>query len=145
MASRKQIIFLLILAYCYTILLYWLSRPDAHSQVAGATATVDVTVTLSHCQNGLIEDGEDCEPSVAITKSCQDFDPHKSGQIKCRDNCLYDFSGCLPQGSIKTNSDSSKAVVSQTASRQNIPILFPVILSIVLVLIFLKLFFSWSR
>ncbi|MFT4304321.1 MAG: hypothetical protein ACMXYG_07175 [Candidatus Woesearchaeota archaeon] len=46
------------------------------------------------CNDGILDAGEQCEPSLPITVSCSQFGDFKYGEITCNSECRYDLSGC---------------------------------------------------
>ena len=45
------------------------------------------------CGNGVIDEGEDCEPYINFNKSCTELG-FTSGSVGCNEDCTFDISTC---------------------------------------------------
>jgi hypothetical protein len=48
------------------------------------------------CPNGVLEPGEDCEPSLSLDAECSDIGPFAGGSLGCSALCEFETSACMP-------------------------------------------------
>ncbi len=60
-----------------------------------AATTIDTTVRLSVCGDGVIEGPEDCESANLNSQSCTSIG-YASGSLTCDTACSFDTSNCIP-------------------------------------------------
>jgi subtilisin family serine protease len=49
------------------------------------------------CPNGVLDEGEDCEPTLPIGETCETYlGAGWSGDLLCTESCTFDISNCIP-------------------------------------------------
>jgi hypothetical protein len=98
--------------YLLTILIAAFFLAGVRHVSAQASSTVNATVKISICGNGIIEGGEDCEGPNLNSKTCSSLG-HSGGSLKCDISCSYDATGCATASQASSNTNSSNSVDSQ--------------------------------
>lgn len=78
-----------ILVFFFVCILF--SSSNIYAQTP--STTVDVSLKLSLCGDGVVEGSEDCEMNQNISKSCIDYG-YQEGILTCDYSCSYDYSNC---------------------------------------------------
>lgn len=69
-------------------------NPNSVFSQGSSTESIEATIKISVCGNGIIEGGEDCEGSDLGGQTCLDLG-YAGGTLVCDIACTFDTSGCV--------------------------------------------------
>ncbi len=94
---------------------------------ADSTSSVNATIQMSICGNGIVEGGEECDVSDFKKKACSNLG-YTTGILTCDKACSYDSSFCtsppsLPvsNSSVSTSTNSTTGSTQETSQPSSIP------------------------